>query len=253
MNLVKFTLLSRKRGESRGTGRKKCKLFYIFLQKQKEKRALCRNLYVGKGNKRKERFEKGSAYGKAGKREAFSVWGCTKPMKYCDVRMQSMQHLYHGLMSRDWEERLAAYEELTAEVERLGVRFRDPSLREAAMQDFKLLIGQLVSIHFKKYPARGTADFMRRLMRLYVWMMKPLCQVPKRLCSRLLADIYDDDDYAAQRQIRQYYARANPTCSVLESVFGCYVWMMRRVKSRMLAVLAAKDPKAARKARRKMA
>ena len=94
---------------------------------------------------------------------------------------------------------------------------------------------------------------MRRLMRLYVWMMKPLCQVPKRLCSRLLADIYDDDDYAAQRQIRQYYARANPTCSVLESVFGCYVWMMRRVKSRMLAVLAAKDPKAARKARRKMA
>lgn len=174
-------------------------------------------------------------------------------MKCCDVRMQSMQHLYRGLMSRDWEKRLAAYEALTEEVERLGVRFQDPSLRETDIQDFKLLVGQLVSIHFKKYPARGMTDFMRRLMRLYVWMMKPLCQVPKRLCSRLLADIYDDDDYAAQRQIRQYYARANPTCTVLESVFGCYVWMMRRVKSRMLAVLAAKDPKASQKARRKMA
>jgi hypothetical protein len=80
-------------------------------------------------------------------------------------------------------------------------------------------------------------DFSERIVRLYEVLIRPLSEEQSkhhRFTMKLLMDIYDEDDKAAQQEIRQYFVQKDldEQKSVLESLFNCYETMMERVQSR---------------------
>lgn len=151
-----------------------------------------------------------------------------------------MERFYRWLLSSEWPERLKAY----AYIEK-DLRLRNCYvLNDDKWKDMMLLVGQIFSIHFKKYPAASLRDFSERLTRLYDMLIKPLSEEHSkhhRSTVKLLMDIYDDDDLAAQQEIKAYFAHQNldERLSVLESLFNCYEWMMARIENRYAAAAAA--------------
>lgn len=104
-------------------------------------------------------------------------------------------------------------------------------------EEMKLLVGQIISIHFKKYPAGNVSEFTERLKELYALLLNPLREEKSSghcLSMKLLMDIYDDDDIAAHQEIRNIFGRKayDETYSVLENLFNCYQRMMQMVKNR---------------------
>jgi len=157
------------------------------------------------------------------------------------ARRIGLEKFYRWLLSSEWSERLKAYAYIETDL-----RLRDCYvLNDDKWNDMKMLVGQILSIHFKKYPAESVLDFSERIVRLYEVLIKPLSEEHSkhhRFTMKLLMDIYDEDDKAAQQEIRQYFVRKDldEKKSVLESLFNCYEAMMERVRSRyQMAVTAS--------------
>ena len=144
-----------------------------------------------------------------------------------------LEKFYRWLLSSEWSERLKAYAYIETDL-----RLRDCYvLNDDKWNDMKMLVGQILSIHFKKYPAESVLDFSERIVRLYEVLIRPLSEEQSkhhRFTMKLLMDIYDEDDKAAQQEIRQYFVRKDldEKKSVLESLFNCYEAMMERVRNR---------------------
>lgn len=151
-----------------------------------------------------------------------------------------MEKFYRWLLSSEWPERLKAYSYIEKDL-----RLRDCYvLNDDKWKDMKLLVGQILSIHFKKYPAASLKEFSERLAKLYDILVRPLaeeCSSQHRFSQRLLMDIYDEDDMAAQMDIRFYFGRQDldEQISVLECLFNCYEWMMGRIANRCAAATSA--------------
>ncbi len=106
-----------------------------------------------------------------------------------------------------------------------------------------MLVGQIISIHFKKYPAKDVKDFSQRLTRLYKLLLAPMSEeksLNHAISKNLLMDIYDEDDIAARQTINQYFhqKRCKESHSVLDNLFWCYEYMMDQVTTRYLAIMA---------------
>lgn len=151
-----------------------------------------------------------------------------------------MEKFYRWLLSSEWPERLKAYSYIEKDL-----RLRDCYvLNDDKWKDMKLLVGQIFSIHFKKYPAASLKEFSERLAKLYDILVCPLaeeCSKNHRFSQRLLMDIYDEDDKSAQMDIRFFFGRQDldEQVSVLENLFNCYEWMMGRVENRCAAATSA--------------
>lgn len=109
-------------------------------------------------------------------------------------------------------------------------------------EELKLLTGQIISIHFKRYPAKGLHDFTERLKVLYSLLLNKLGSdrsMGHRVSMRLLLDIYDDDNIAARQEIRNMFGRReyDESLSVLENLFACYERMMDAVQSRYVVAM----------------
>ena len=155
------------------------------------------------------------------------------------MRDFTVKNFYRWLLSSSWADRLRAY----TCIERDLRNRRRWSMSEDKWEDMKMLVGQIISIHFKKYPARDEQDFSRRLTRLYQVLLNPLANedsLNHTASMRLLMDIYDDDDTAARQSIRSYFnlRRYEPNCSVLTNLFRCYEDMMQQVTSRYMMLMA---------------
>ena len=81
-----------------------------------------------------------------------------------------MKNFYRWLLSSSWADRLRAY----TCIERDLRNRRRWSMSEDKWEDMKMLVGQIISIHFKKYPARDEQEFSRRLTRLYLVVLNRL-------------------------------------------------------------------------------
>ena len=106
-----------------------------------------------------------------------------------------------------------------------------------------MLVGQILSIHFKKHPAKDVADFSERIARLYQLLLAPMSEEKSHhhaVSKGLLMDIYDEDDIAARQAIHAYFhqKRCQESHSVLDNLFRCYEYMMEQATSRYLAVMA---------------
>ena len=106
-----------------------------------------------------------------------------------------------------------------------------------------MLVGQILSIHFKKYPAKDVVDFSQRLSRLYQLLLAPMSEEKSHnhiISKNLLMDIYDDDDIAARQAIQAFFhqKRCQESHSVLDNLFQCYEHMMEQATSRYLAIMA---------------
>ena len=147
-----------------------------------------------------------------------------------------MEKFYRWLLSKTWPERLKAYEYIEEDL-----RLRNCyALNDDKWKDMKLLVGQILSIHFKKYPAVSLKEFSERLAKLYDMLIRPLAEersIRHGFTMSLLMDIYDDDDSVAQQDIRNYFHRRDldERISVLETLFNCYEWMMARIENRYAA------------------
>lgn len=150
-----------------------------------------------------------------------------------------MKKFYRWLLSSSWAERLRAY----ACIERDLRKRRRWGMSEDKWEDLKLLAGQIISIHFKKYPARDVQDFTDRLSRLYRVLLNPIAKeksLNHAASMALLMDIYDDDDHAAHQSIRNFFGQHcyEESCSVLTNLFRCYEDMMQQAASRYLTLMA---------------
>lgn len=147
-----------------------------------------------------------------------------------------MEKFYKWLLSSEWSERLRAYAYIEKDLRARGCYV----LSEEKWNDMKMLAGQVISIHFKKYPAHSLHDFSERIVRLYEVLVRPIAEemsIGHRFTQSLLLDIYDDDDRAAQQEITAYFRRKlDESKSVLESIFNCYEEMMERVQYRAAAL-----------------
>jgi len=151
-----------------------------------------------------------------------------------------MERFYHDLLSNDWEERMRAYEAMEMDLRRRGCY----ALNDDKWEDMKLLVGQIISIYFKKHPVRDLGEFRRELVLLYRRLLEPLSRDKSpgfRRSKSLLMDIYDDDDHAARLGIDAFFdAKANllvTTKSVLGNLFCCYEHMMDEVRKRYAAIV----------------
>ncbi|MBQ1417104.1 MAG: hypothetical protein IIT82_02085 [Selenomonas sp.] len=150
-----------------------------------------------------------------------------------------MDNFYRWLLSTSWAERLRAY----AYIEKDLRHQKRWVMNDDKWEDMKMLVGQIISIHFKKYPAKDVKDFSQRLTRLYQLLLAPMSEEKSRnhvISKNLLMDIYDEDDIAARQTINQYFhqKRLKESHSVLDNLFWCYEYMMDQVMTRYLAVMA---------------
>ena len=150
-----------------------------------------------------------------------------------------MEKFYQWLLSTSWNERLHAYKMIEKDLQMRELW----KLDEDEWEEMKLLVGQILSIHFKRYPARNVREFSERIKELYALLLNPLGKEnsPGHCKSmKLLMDIYDDDDIAARQDIRSRFGRRSydETRSVLENLFYCYQGMMQMVQKRLETVLA---------------
>jgi hypothetical protein len=109
-------------------------------------------------------------------------------------------------------------------------------------EELKLLTGQIISIHFKRYPAKGLHDFTERLKVLYTLLLNKLSSDKSsghRVSMGLLLDIYDDDNIAARQEIRNMFGRReyDESLTVLENLFACYEKMMEAIQSRYVVAM----------------
>lgn len=154
-------------------------------------------------------------------------------MKNCT---NSIARFYHNLLSVDWEERLEAYSVIERDLKLRGCC----QLNEERWEDMKLLAGQIISIHFKRYVPKDLEDFKEKLSQLYGRLLGALRKDTSegyRDSAQLLVDIYDDDDDVARRDIRDYFSGQDKggfdvSRTVLENLFRCYEDMMKRVSAR---------------------
>jgi len=114
-------------------------------------------------------------------------------------------------------------------------------MNEDKWEDMKMLVGQILSIHFKKYPAKDVAEFSQRISRLYQLLLAPMSEEKSRnhiISKNLLMDIYDEDDIAARQAIQAFFhqKRCQESHSVLDNLFRCYEYMMDLAMSRYMAV-----------------
>ena len=149
-----------------------------------------------------------------------------------------MKNFYRWLLSSSWAERLKAYSWIEND---LRNRHRW-MMSEDKWEDLKMLAGQIISIHFKKYPARNVQEFSNRLRRLYQMLLNPIAEeksLNHATSMTLLMDIYDDDDVAARQSIRNFFGqhRYEERCSVLANLFRCYEGMMQQVSSRYMTLM----------------
>lgn len=150
-----------------------------------------------------------------------------------------MDNFYRWLLSTSWAERLRAY----AYIEKDLRHQKRWVMNEDKWEDMKMLVGQIISIHFKKYPAKDVADFSQRLTRLYKLLLAPMSEEKSRnhvISKNLLLDIYDEDDIAARQAINQFFhqKRCRENQSVLDNLFRCYEHMMEQVMTRYMTVMA---------------
>ena len=154
-----------------------------------------------------------------------------------------MKKFYQGIFSNEWTERLKAYDCIEEDLRLRGCYI----LNDDKWEDMKLLAGQIISIHCKKYLPLDMDSFVGHLTSLYDKLMRPLAEDKSEgheVSQRLLIDIYDDDDRSAQRAIRHYFstngAFGSPGISeeqsVLENLFRCYETMMQQVEERYAAL-----------------
>ena len=147
-----------------------------------------------------------------------------------------MARFYHDLLSVDWEERLQAYSVIEHDLKLRGYYV----LNDDRWEDMKLLVGQVVSIHFKKHAPRDLEDFEEKLSKLYTRFLGPLHmdKSEKHMDSmQLLMDIYDDDDDVARNDIYRFFTKSGADGpqddqTVLGNLFRCYETMMQQVKDR---------------------
>lgn len=150
-----------------------------------------------------------------------------------------MEKFYRWLLSTSWTDRLRAY----AFIEK-DLRMRaEWVLDDDKWEEMKLLTGQIISIHFKRYPAKNIIEFTERLKDLYIMLLGAMRQEnsPGHCVSmKLLMDIYDDDDIAARQQIRNLFGRRayDEERTVLENLFHCYESMMDAVQNRYVNLMA---------------
>ena len=150
-----------------------------------------------------------------------------------------MDNFYRWLLSTSWVERLKAY----AYIEKDLRHQKRWVMNEDKWEDMKMLVGQILSIHFKKYPAKDVAEFSQRISRLYQLLLAPMSEEKSRnhvISKSLLMDIYDEDDIAARQAIHQFFhqKRCQENHSVLDNLFQCYENMMEQATTRYLAYLA---------------
>ena len=111
-----------------------------------------------------------------------------------------MEKFYRWLLFSEWSGRLKAYAYIETDL-----RLRDCYvLSDDRWNDMKMLVGQILSIHFKKYPAESVMDFSERIVKLYEVLIRPLSEEHSkhhRFCMKLLMDIYDEDDKAAHHNL----------------------------------------------------
>lgn len=149
-----------------------------------------------------------------------------------------MERFYRWLLSTSWTERMRAY----AFIEK-DLRMRDDWIfDDDQWEELKLLTGQIIAIHFKRYPAKGLSDFTERLKVLYSLLLNKLSSdrsAGHRVSMKLLLDIYDDDNIAARQEIRNMFGRReyDESLSVLENLFACYEKMMDAVQSRYVVAM----------------
>jgi hypothetical protein len=150
-----------------------------------------------------------------------------------------VEKFYRWLLSTSWTDRLRAY----AFIEK-DLRMRaEWVLDDDKWEEMKLLTGQIISIHFKRHPAKDIIEFTERLKDLYVMLLGAMWKEksPGHCVSmKLLMDIYDDDDIAARQQIRNLFGRRayDEERTVLENLFHCYESMMDAVQSRYVNLMA---------------
>ena len=151
------------------------------------------------------------------------------------MKAKRTERFYRKLLSGVWKERLDAYERIAGDLRRLGCRI----INDNRWVDVKLLIGQIISIHFKRRIGPCVLDFEDRLKAVYYLLLSPLKTDRSEgyaYTRQLLTDIYDDDDAVAYGEIREYFAacgKADAEKSVLENILICYTAMMRRVQERL--------------------
>lgn len=151
-----------------------------------------------------------------------------------------MEKFYRNLLSNDWDERLRAYAAMEKDLRRRGCY----ALNDDKWEDMKLLVGQIISIYFKKHPVPNLDVFRRELVLLYRRLLEPLARDKSpgfQRSKQLLIDIYDDDDHAARQGIDAFFAAGsglpNENKSVLGNLFRCYEHMMNEVRERSLAAM----------------
>ncbi|MBQ7477951.1 MAG: hypothetical protein IJT01_03505 [Selenomonadaceae bacterium] len=152
------------------------------------------------------------------------------------MKSKSLERFYRELLSVDWEARLRAYSAIEQDLKMRGCY----ELNDDRWEDMKLLVGQVISIHFKKHVPRDLEDFKEKLSQLYLRLIGPL-RMDRSIgyldSMQLLIDIYDDDDHAARDDIHRFFStqgmrgpREDET--VLGNLFRCYELMMQQVKDR---------------------
>lgn len=141
-----------------------------------------------------------------------------------------MKNFYQALLSASWSERLEAYSAIETDLRQQHTW----GMEENQWGDMKMLVGQIIAIHFKRYPANNEREFMRRYHKLIDLLAKPLACEPSHYHQQtmsLLMDIYDDEDKATRAAIWDYFAggHCNEHQPVLTNLLHCYENLMSHV------------------------
>lgn len=136
--------------------------------------------------------------------------------------------LYKDLLSNDWGRRLYAYSIIENDLKERGIDLKDDE-----WDDFTLLVGQILSIYFKKKDVRDLVEFEKELTAIYRRLLSPLFIDSSKdyiETQKLLISIYDDDDRPAKEEIKEFFAKkVQPKETVLSNIFKCYEFMMQKV------------------------
>lgn len=142
-----------------------------------------------------------------------------------------LRELYKDLLSNDWARRLYAYNIIENDLKERGIDLKDDE-----WDDLTLLVGQILSIYFKKKDVRGLKEFERELTSVYRRLLSPLFIDKSKNyieTQKLLISIYDEDDSPAKTEIKEYFSqKVQPKETVLSNIFKCYEFMMQKVMMR---------------------
>jgi len=142
----------------------------------------------------------------------------------------ALKNFYRDLLSNDWERRLYAYSLIESDLKARGIVLSDD-----AWEDMTLLVGQILSIYFKKKDVRNLEEFKSELTSIYKRLLSPLLKDKSKNYAdtqALLASIYDKDD-PAKKDITNFFENAvKPKDTALFNLFQCYEFMMQKVMLR---------------------